>query len=148
MKEKLIWSIFWALVVVFVVVVVVSVSAPFIPAVKGFFVGGWFFIISGILFFSLGVALLVLAVKEKVGGMLKKFLILTGASSTGIFISFLLHNAIYGLFIYFFGEGFWDRIGLSDEPVFFVMTIFICPIAFLVGVVGSVVLFIKRRRAK
>ena len=46
-------------------------------------------------------------------------------------------------------KSFWDRIGLGDEPFFFIMAILICPIAFLVGAVGSIVLAIKKsRRAK
>jgi len=61
-------------------------------------------------------------------------------------VSAILHNVIYGIFIYFFGEGFWERIGMSDEPLFFVLAVIICPIAFLVGIVGSIVLFVKRRR--
>ena len=144
--DRLTWSIFWALVGVFVVVVAIMVSVPFFPAVKELFVGGWFFIIFGILFFSLGVALLVLAVKGEVVGLLRKFLILTGAASTGIIISALLHNAVYALFVYFWGEGFWERTGLGDEPFFFILAIIVCPLGFLVGAVGSIVLFIKKRR--
>ncbi len=142
MNGKLSWSIFWALVGIFVVIA--SVFA--IPAVRELFMGFLFLIISGVVFFSLGVALIFLTVKGKVGGMLKKFLILTGASSAGFFVSIFLHNAIYGLFIHFFGADFWDRIGLGDEPVFFIIAIFVCPIAFLVGAVGSIVLAIKRFR--
>jgi len=120
-----------------------------IPALRELLMGLPFLIISGTIFFSLGVALIVLTVKEKVAGMVKKFLILTGASAAGFFISFLLHNFIYGLFIHFFGEGFWDRIGPGgDEPFFFIMAIFVCPIGFLVGVVGSIVLAIKSKQAK
>ena len=75
---------------------------------------------------------------------MKKFLLLTGASAVGIPVGAVLHNAIYGLFIYFFGKYFWERIGLSDEPVFFVMATIICPIAFLAGAIGSIVLAVKR----
>jgi len=142
---KLIWSIFWALVGIFVVIA----STLVIPAVRDLLMGLLFLIISGVIFLLLGVALIFFTVKEKVGGALKKFLILTGASAAGFFVSFLLHNAIYGLFIHFFGVDFWDRIGVGDEPFFFIMAIIVCPLAFLVGVVGSIVLAIKRfRRTK
>ena len=143
MKGKLSWPIFWALVGAFVVVVCLL----FIPAFRELLMGLLFLIISGAILLLLGVALIVLTVREKVAGMLKKFLLLTGASATGFFVSILLHNAIYGLFIYFFGADFWDRIGLGDEPVFFVMAVLICPLGFLVGAVGSIVLAIKRCRA-
>lgn len=105
-----------------------------------------FIIISGVVFTLLGTALIVLTAKEKVRGMLKKFLLLTGASAVGFFIFSLLHNVIYGLFIHWFGVGFWDRIGLGDEPFFFIMAVIVCPIGFLVGAVGSIVLAIKEFR--
>ena len=105
-----------------------------------------FIITSGAAFFLLGVALIFLTVKEKVGGMLNKYLLLTGASAIGIPVSIFLHNAIYGLFIQWFGADIWDRIGTGDEPVFFIIAIIVCPIGFLVGVVGSIVLGIKKSR--
>jgi len=149
-KRKLSWPIFWALIVVFIVLAI-SILIPraaFAPTFRGsLFL--WVFSISGAAFFLLGAALIFLTVKEKVGGMSKKFLILTGASAVGLPVFALLHNAIYGLFIHFFGAGFWDRVGLGgDEPVFFILAIFICPLGFLVGVVGSVVLAIKNKQAK
>ncbi len=145
MNGKLIWSIFWALVGIFIVIVSVFFIPAFIPAFRGS-IFLWFLIISGTVFTLLGVALIFFTVKEKVAGMLKKFLILTGASAAGIFVSVLFHNAIYGLFIHWFGTDFWGRIGLGDEPFFFIMAIFVCPIGFLVGAVGSIVFAIKRRR--
>jgi len=142
MNGKLSWSIFWALVGIFAVIA----SVFFIPAVRELIMGFLFLAISGAVFTLLGVALIISTVKEKVAGMLKKFLILTGASAAGISVSGFLHNAFYGLFIYWFGADFWDRIGLGDEPFFFIMAIFVCPIGFLVGAVGSIVLAIKRSR--
>lgn len=142
MKGKLSWPIFWALVVVFVAVL--SIMAIRVEGLLNI----WFIAIGGAVFLLLGVALIVLTVKEKVRGMPKKFLLLTGASSAGIPVSVLLHNAVYGLFILWFGADFWDRVGLGDEPVFFALAIIICPLAFLVGVVGSIVLAIKNRQAR
>jgi hypothetical protein len=75
---------------------------------------------------------------------LKKYLILTAASVIGFVICVILHNVTYGLFIYLFGEDFWDKIGISDEPFFFLLAVFVCPILFLIGVVGSIVLIIKK----
>jgi len=141
-KRRLSWPIFWALVGVFVVIA----SVFSIPAARELLMGFAFLIASGTVFFLLGVALIFLTVREKVRGMLKKFFILTGASSAGFFVSFLLHNAIYGLLIYWFGADFWKG---GDEPVFFVMATVVCPVGFLVGVAGSIVIAIKEfRRAK
>ncbi len=139
MNRKLQWSAFWALVGIFVVIVSVFV----IPSLRELIMGFLFITISGVVVFLLGVALIFFTVKEKVRGKLKKFLILTGASSAGFFVSVLLYNAIYGLFIHWFGADFWDRIGLADEPVFFIMAIIVCPIGFLVGAVGRIVLAVR-----
>ena len=140
MNGKLIWAIFWALVGVSAVIAI----GLFIPAIRELIRGILFVTISGVLLFSLGAALIFLTVKEKVAGRLKKFLILTGASSAGLVVSILLHNAIYGLFIHWFGPDLWERIGLPDEPFFFIIAVFICPVAFLVGAIGSIVLAAKR----
>ncbi|GAI02716.1 unnamed protein product, partial [marine sediment metagenome] len=82
MNGKLSWAIFWALVGVFIVIV----SVLFIPALRELIAGFLFIIISGAAFFLLGVALIILTVKEKVRGTLKKFLLLTGASAAGFFV--------------------------------------------------------------
>ena len=73
------------------------------------------------------------------GGVLKKFLLLTGASAVGIPVSIFLHNAIYGLiFVRMLNRPDFD------EPFFFIMAIVVCPLGFLVGVVGSIVLAVKQ----
>jgi len=74
--------------------------------------------------------------------LLKTFLLITGISLAAFIISVFLHNAIYGLFIYFFGADFWDRIGIGDEPVFFIIAL-LSVVAFVVGLIGSLVIFIK-----
>lgn len=62
---------------------------------------------------------------------LKKFLLVIGISVGTFIVSILLHNAIYGLF------------GV-EEAVFFSIAVFLCPGAFLAGVVGSIVLTVRR----
>ena len=140
MEGKLIWSIFWALVGAFVVIVCLFT----IPAARELLMGSLFLITSGVVLFVLGGVLIFLTVRQKVGELSKTFLLFTGASALGIPVGAALHNLVYGLFIYWFGEGFWDRIGLGDEPVFLIMAIFICPLGFLVGAVGSIVLAVKK----
>ncbi len=134
-------AIIYALAGIFVVIA----SVMTIPAFRKY-MNLSFIIISGTAFFLLGVALIFLTLKQKVSGKLKFFLILTGASSAGFFVSEILHNVIYGLFIHWFGADFWVRIGVNDEPLFFIMAIFLCPIGFLIGIIGSVVLFIKDKK--
>ncbi len=129
MNGKLSWSIFWALVGVFVV----TVSVILIPAFRELLTGSLFLTISGAVLFLLGVALIFLTVKEKVGGMLKKFLLMMGISAGAFVVSVILHNAISG----------WFGV---EEPVFFIIAVFLCPLGFLVGAVGSIVLAIKKFR--
>jgi len=144
-KGKLSWSIFWALVGVFIVIA----SVLFIPALRELLIGFRFFlfiIVSGSIFFLLGVVLIFLTVKGKVGGILKKFLLLTGASAVGFFISVFLHNAFYALAIMTSHIAALSHAMEVFHVVFFIVAIFICPIGFLVGVVGSIVLAIKQSR--
>ncbi len=53
----------------------------------------------------------------------------------GLPVFVLLHNVISGLFN-------------IDEPFFFLIALLLCPIGFLVGVVGSIVLAIKSKQVK
>ena len=62
--------------------------------------------------------------------MLKTFLLVAGVSLGTFIISVFLHNALSGLF------------GI-EEPVFFIIAVIISPLAFAVGVIGSLVIFIK-----
>ena len=111
MNGKLSWTIFWALLGVFIVIA----CQLFIPAFRELLEGSLLFMSFFAVFFLLGVALIVLTVKEKVAGMPRKFLLLTGASAAGVLVFIFLHNAVYGLFIYFFGADFWNG---GDEPFF------------------------------
>ena len=134
MKGKLIWSVLWALVGIPVLIIVVLVSTRF-PA-WGQLVGGFAINIVpfvGLVFLGLGITLIILTLKAGMGGILKKFLLLTGASVVGLPVFGILHNVVSGLFN-------------TEEPVFFIFAIVVCPIGFLVGEIGSIVLAIKRNR--
>ena len=90
-----------------------------------------------------GAVLVVLTLKLQEARLQKTFFLLTGASAVAMPICAILHNVVYGLFIWWFGEGFWGRNG--DEPVFFLLAVVFCPVLFVVGGVGSTVLLIKAR---
>jgi len=62
--------------------------------------------------------------------MLKIFLMVAGISLGAFIISVFLHNALSALFD-------------IEEPVFFTIAVFISPLAFVVGLIGSLVIFIK-----
>jgi len=91
----------------------------------------------------LGIALIIFAVKAGYTKIYRAFLILTGASALGMVIGAVLHNLIYALFIMLFGENFWGSGG--DEGVFLIFATIICPLALLVGIIGSIVLIAKKR---
>lgn len=137
MKGKLIWSIFWA----FVGVLVIAVTMLFTlgdllvgmehPTPMGYV----FFVSVGVVLTGLGVTLLVLTAKTKVERRLKKFLLLTEASFVGLPVFGILHNAVSGLTNF-------------EEPVFFILAIIVCPVGFLVGAIGSIVLRVKKSRTE
>ena len=91
----------------------------------------------------LGIALIVLAARAKFIKISKAFFILTGASALGMTISGVLHNLVFALLIKLFGEGFLARMG--DEPVFFILATIVCPLALLVGAIGSIILIAKKK---
>ena len=146
MKGKLLRSIFWALVGVFAVEMgIMFIGVPIFGRLAVGLSSALFSGI-GVLFqlgvVGLGITLLILAIRAKVERKLKRFLILTGASATGIFVFAILSNLVYALFILWFGEGFWGAGG--DEAFFFIMATMVCPLAFLVGAIGSIILGVKK----
>lgn len=64
----------------------------------------------------------------------KHFLLLLWLTAQAFGIGIILHNAIYAVFIYCFGWGFWDRFG--DEPVFFIIALFVVPAGLVAGAFG------------
>ncbi|MGA7678108.1 MAG: hypothetical protein WCA51_07025 [Dehalococcoidia bacterium] len=155
MPHRSILPVFWALLGVFILVLISFnvMNSPIRTLLNDLYpddivavVVSTFFQLSGLLFFALGLTLLILTARAKLDKLFKGFLLLTSSSAVGVFISILLHGIVYGLFILIFGEDFWDRIGIPDEPAFFIMALIICPIAYLVGTVGSIVLILRRKR--
>lgn len=134
-------AVFWAQVVILLAIAAVMDPFDIWPTSNRWFEYVFF---PGIaLLFVLGIVLIVLTVKARVKGALKLFLVLTGAAAIGFPLSAVLHNLIYALFILMFGEGFWDRFNGGDEGFFFILAIFVCPLVFLVGAVGSIVMLIR-----
>ncbi len=118
-----IWVVFWILVLDFMVLLVNST----IPAAAQWSNNYMFLaILVFALFLLLGIALLLLTLTGKVGGLLKKFLILTASAPIAIPIGFVVLEAVPPLIANII---FWAIV-----------------IAFLVGVVGSIVLARRQRR--
>jgi len=132
---------FWALIGVFGLIVSMFV----IPVVGELFKGPQF-LLPFVIFFILGGVLLFLTLKKKVKGRLKKFLILTGASSVGFLIGILLHNFLYAAAVLTSQIVVLHYLFEVLSAVFFFMAIPVCPLGFLIGISGSVVFFIKQRK--
>jgi len=139
-SDKLRWPTFWALVAVFILIICLFL----IPAFRDLLSGSLLFLAPLAIFFLLGVVLLVFTLRGRVGGRLRKFLLLTGASSAGFFLFVLLHNAFYALNVV---SNHIPVIGPLTEflhAAFFFMAVPICPLGFLVGVVGTIIVGARR----
>mgnify|MGYP001077291819 CR=1 FL=1 len=79
----------------------------------------------------------------KIKGQRKKFLILAGASAAGFFVFSVLHNFLYA------GEVLTKHWPILPQlfgclhAACFLIAVIACPIGFLIGVIGSLVSFLK-----
>jgi len=121
--KKAIWPVFWALVGDFAVL-----ALNFIPAVGQWSLTYMAFLplVVFALFLFLGIALLVLTLKGMAAGLLKTFLIMTGAAPIAIPIGFVFLEAVPETLA---------------NIIFYVVLL-----AFLAGIIGSIVL--ARRQPK
>lgn len=131
--DKYLLITFWLTVLSFTMVVSQMVIAPFREFVRG----SNLFLAPFAIFFLLCALLLFLTLSRDVSSEFRTFLLLTGGAGAGVFVSILLHNFIYGAAVHFLGEGVWDLFG-GDEPFLFILGLIICPLGFLVGVLGTV----------
>ena len=83
-----------------------------------------------------GGTLILLTLEQGVEGTLKTFIMLSGAAPTAMLISVILHNVISGLLTALLGRE-------SEEALFFLIALFVCPAVFLVGTMGSMVLILR-----
>lgn len=153
---KAIRSLFWALLGAFLLVVadIILLNSPVRTLLKDLApnqtiaaVIGVSLAVFGLLFLALGIALLILTVRARqvLHRPLKRFLLVTGSSAAAVPVSILLHNLVYGLFILIFGQDFWSRTGLEDEPLFFTTAVIVCPLAYVVGTIGSIILMFSKK---
>ncbi|NQT49534.1 hypothetical protein HQ571_02455 [Candidatus Kuenenbacteria bacterium] len=139
-NKKLLPSLFYSMLGIFIFLVLYFVTPFTREVMQNIF---WVIAILGGVFFIMGILLIVFTVKQKIKGKQKVFLILTGASAVGVLVFSILHNLVYGLLIFLFNENIWDKLG-GEEPFFFILAILVCPVVFLVGVVGSIVGFVRK----
>ena len=117
-----------------IVLLIISVAGAFLEGTSS---------LTGIGLIYLGVAILGTILTRR-WRRVKYFLILTGASIVVFGICVLLYNAIHGLFEHWFGSDFWVTTVTGDEFLFFSIAVFVCPVGFIIGAVGSISLSIKK----
>ena len=130
--------VFWALVAAFVVLVLTVLFPDVLNLFRPLFLSLM------ALCFLLGLALLVLAVRWQQRTLLRTFWILVGASTAGFALGSALHNAFYALATV---TGNWPVLNAAMEVLevaFFLIATLLCPLAFLVGTVGAIVLIVRR----
>ncbi len=141
MKSCSISTIFWFLLAIFVFITLQMT----LPAIRDLFRGS-VFLLPVAVFFLLGLALMLATLKQQARGKLKKFLLLTGASAVGFFAGVILHNAFYALAVVAKEITVLKYIFEGLHVFFFLIAIPVCPIAFLVGMMGSIILLVKKGR--
>ena len=94
-------------------------------------------------YFILGLVLLVLCIRTRPLKRLRRFLILTGASSAGLTVFSALHNAFYGLAELASKWPVLKHAAGGLEVAFFVVAVCVCPIGYIVGVLGSTVALLR-----
>ncbi len=107
-------------------------------------ISGPIFLLPIAIFFILGGLLTYFTFKEKIKGKLKIFYLLTGISALGFFGCTILHNFFYALGVLSENIPVLPYLMEVLHAVFFIIGIIVCPLGFLVGLIGSLVLINKK----
>jgi hypothetical protein len=134
---RALFVVFWAMVAAFAVMVLTIL----LPVLGDVFRPMFLALLP--LCFLLGLALLILAARWKQRTLLRTFWILAGASTAGFAVGSALHNVFYALGTV---TGDWPILNAAMEVLevaFFLIAIPVCPVAFLVGTVGAIVIIAR-----
>ena len=114
-----------------------------VPEIRELFKGE-VYLLEMIVFGLLGGWLLGLSIRSKGNRRLRQFFILTGVSALGFLVSGVLHNLFYALGI--ITEGILGLSWLMEAlgAIFFLTGVLLCPAGFLVGVVGGMIMLMKK----
>jgi hypothetical protein len=135
---RLLSVVFWALVAAFAALVLTVLF----PDALGLFRPLFLSLMA--LCFLLGLALLILSLRWHQRTLLRTFWILAGASTAGAALGSVLHNVFYALATV---TGQWPVLSAAMEVLevaFFLIGTLLCPLAFLVGTVGAIVIIVRR----
>ena len=92
-----------------------------------------------------GVALMLLTIKVKLKKWIRVFLILTGAGPAGFAVFSILHNMFYAFGILTQSIPWLSFTMEILHVAFFLISLIVCPIVFVIGLVGTIVLFIRNK---
>jgi len=99
----------------------------------------------GLIFFFLGIFLVVLTIKQGIKGRLRIFLLLTGVSAVSPFVFVIFHNLFYALALLSQRIVFLRYLWESLHVVFFVVALVISPLTFLVSIILSLNWLLKKK---
>jgi hypothetical protein len=92
------------------------------------------------LFTLAGLGLAVLVIRAKLSGKVKTFLLASGYAAAGFLVGVVLHNLFYALASMTASAFLSGLLGFL-EGAFFILAVLVCPLALLVGIVGSLILW-------
>ena len=141
-KKKLpksILTIFYSLVLAFAVIVGGIFLEPLRPIMR-------LFPLFGLVIFGLGLALVITTKKKIIKKPLSRWLILTGGSAVGFFAGAILHNLLYAVEILTKAWPIVSRFFGLSHALFFIISIIVCPLGFIVGSAGVIYHFIVNPR--
>jgi hypothetical protein len=105
----------------------------------GFLAGANIFVL-WIMFTLAGLGLLLMVYKAKLNGKVKTFLLVCGYAAVGFLVGVVLHNLFYALASLTTSAFLGGLLGLL-EGAFFILAVPVCPLALLVGIVGTLILW-------
>ena len=98
--------------------------------------------------FAAGVGLIITTYKEKISGKRKLFLLFSGFSSAGFLLGVVLHNLLYALSTITENFVILNKIINFFEVASFLAATMICPVGFIVGMVGTLIILKKSQSEK
>lgn len=129
--------------VILSILVVLNMLAPDIGLMPGPYV-----FILWILHFATGVGLIVTTYREKITGKRKFYLLSSGFSSAGFLLGVVLHNLLYALGTITENLVIVNKIINFFAVAFFLAATIVCPVGFIVGMVGTLIILKKSRSEK
>jgi hypothetical protein len=125
----------------FIILVVLAALVVFLifSGDMGILAGANIFILWGMLTLA-GLGLVLMVYNAKLSGKVKIFLLTCGYAAAGFLAGVLLHNLFYAL-ASMTASAFLGGLLAFLEGAFFILAVLVCPLALLVGALGTLVLW-------